>query len=98
VACSLNFRYCKIIDGHYTGFFIDTDHWDDSKQLSQDIRNHLQELLGVYLGKFEEGVLLAGFAPYKRTYFTAIPMGASNIMLNGVTLGILIDYNFCLEK
>ncbi len=98
VACSPNFRYCKIIDGPYTGFFIDTHHWDDSRLLSQRIKNHLKDLFGVYLGKFEESVLLAGYAPYKRTYYTVIPMSSSDTILDGVTLGILMDYNYVLEK
>ena len=98
VACSLNFRYCKIIGGAYEGFFIDTDHWDDSRHLSQDVNEKLQELVGVPLGKFQEGVLLAGFAPYVRDYYTRIPMGMPSAALDSMTLGILMDYNLGLEN
>jgi hypothetical protein len=93
-----NLRYCKIIDGPFNGLFIDVDHWAASRLLSQSIRDSLDDLSGVYFGKFKKEQWLGGYFPYYRTYYTAIPINPPNSVLDGVTLGILMDYNSGLEE
>jgi hypothetical protein len=97
VACSLNFRFCKIINGQYEGFFMDIHHWNDSRLMSQDINDKLNDLKGKYLGQFVMNTTLARYVPFNRTYYTNLPVEISTPTLDSITLGIVMDFNIGIE-
>jgi RHS repeat-associated protein len=97
--CNLDSRYCLITEGTYNGFFIDTDHFQNSFNKSREI---ILALLNEAKGN--DGYLLkinnplSGFIPFSGNFITHIPPDAGSLLINQIGLGIFLEFNYELES
>jgi RHS repeat-associated protein len=89
--------YCRIDGGDFDGAVIDLDHYGDSKAIAQSVRQALPQRAGQSPGQLNVETHNLRFIRLAGSYRTWIPQGADSLLLDRITLGISMDFQWDVE-